>query len=107
MKSRTFRLSESDLELLKALAEERGESQSDALRFAIRNARGATQPQYEYAVVSLLQEEVADLRARLDQSQKLLDQEQRLRLAEIEHQPEVKMLEVAKKKTWRERLFGD
>lgn len=106
MKSRTFRLSESDMELLKDLAEKRGESQSDALRFAIRSAQDVMQPQCEYAVVSLLQEEVADLRARLDQSQKLLDQEQRLRLAEIEHTPEVRMLETVKKKTLRERLFG-
>ena len=38
MKSRTFRLEESDIELLKQLADSRGVSQSDAIRYAIRSA---------------------------------------------------------------------
>lgn len=41
MKSKTFRLDESDIELLKQLAADRGESQSDALRYAIQNAANA------------------------------------------------------------------
>ena len=41
MKARTFRLEDSDIELLKQLAEARGESQSDAIRFAIQNAASA------------------------------------------------------------------
>lgn len=107
MKSRTFRLEESDVELLKQLADKRGETQSEAIRFAIRNAQDATQEQYDYAVVDLLREEVLDLRERLDQAQTLIDQEQRLRLAEIEQRPEVKLIEAPRKKTWRERLFGE
>ena len=41
MKSKTFRLEESDIDLLKQLAESRGESQSDAIRYAIQNAASA------------------------------------------------------------------
>ena len=43
MKSKTFRLEESDVELLKQLADDRGVSQSDAIRFAIQNAASALQ----------------------------------------------------------------
>jgi Arc/MetJ-type ribon-helix-helix transcriptional regulator len=38
MKTKSFRLQDSDVELLEQLAEERGESQSDVIRFAIQNA---------------------------------------------------------------------
>lgn len=38
MKARTFRLEESDIERLEQLAKARGETVSDAIRFAIRNA---------------------------------------------------------------------
>ena len=41
MKSKTFRLEESDINLLKRLAESRGESQSDAIRYAIQSAASA------------------------------------------------------------------
>ena len=41
MKSRTFRLDDSDIELLKQLAESKGVSQSDAIRYAIQNSAGA------------------------------------------------------------------
>ena len=37
MKTKSFRLHESDVELLEQLAKDRGESQSDVIRFAIKN----------------------------------------------------------------------
>lgn len=41
MKSKTFRLEDSDIELLKQLADAKGISQSDAIRYAIQNAASA------------------------------------------------------------------
>lgn len=43
MKSKTFRLEDSDIELLKQLAASKGVSQSDAIRYAIQNAASALQ----------------------------------------------------------------
>jgi len=76
MKARTFRLSDSDIELLEDLANTRGESISDAIRYAIRNADNRntcnTPPGQEYG--PLLQE-IMDGRDRLQREVEVLTSE--------------------------------
>lgn len=84
MKAMTFRLEESDIELLRLVAEKLGKTQADAIRFCIRTGADNTRVQAPSGsvdetlavLVELLREQVAakdaqirDLSARLDAAQ--------------------------------------
>lgn len=84
VKAVSFRLSESDIELVKFIAERRGETQADAIRFCIRCAADEIRVRHapnasteaREALVELLREQVAakdeqirDLSVRLDAAQ--------------------------------------
>ena len=129
MKSCTFRLSESDIDLLKQIAEIRNEKQSDAIRYAIRLANKEVhtkggedvcdkdsnlENQIASIAIESLNEQLSvkdeQIKQLLNQNaelQKLIDQEQRLHLATKAESP--LLLEEKNKqgkKSFWQRLFG-
>ena len=123
MKSKTFRLEDSDIELLKQLADAKGVSQSDAIRYAIQNAASAihdeapkTEQNEPVEVVSELirqlkvkDEQIAALNTALVGAQETAKAAQVLQAkATIGELPE-KAGEAAgepPKRSWWQRLFG-
>lgn len=122
MKSRTFRLSENDIELLKQLSESRGESQSDTLRFAIHqlndaihessakdnkeDKRNADSRTFEILLSQLevKDKQIESLISQNSELQRLVDQEQKLHLASKVDSP--KLIEEKEKKSFWKRVFG-
>lgn len=128
MKSRTFRLSESDIELLKRISEERCESQSDTIRYAIHKLndeilesntkngcvaedddKNESKDETQVLSILLTQLEVKDrqIESLINQNselQRLVDQEQKLHLAMKVDAP--KKMEEAKRDSFWKRLFG-
>ena len=123
MKSRTFRLDDSDIELLKQLAESKGVSQSDAIRYAIQNSAGAIHgeaPKKEHAehgeVVSELirqltvkDEQITALNKALVSAQETAKAAQVLHAkATMGELPEAAADDVPEqpRRSWWQRLFG-
>lgn len=110
MKSKTFRLSEGDLEQLKYICSERGCSQSDAIRSAIQNEadaiRSGERPEESeeshemvFALVGQLavkDEQIAALNRALEAAQETA------KAAQVLHAQERKAIESAEQKSrWR------
>ena len=119
MKSKTFRLEDSDIELLKQLAASKGVSQSDAIRYAIQNAASALQgeiPRDEQSepgeVVSELirqlkvkDEQIAALNQALVGAQETAKAAQVLQAQAVMGElPEA--TEEPQKKSWWQRIFS-
>lgn len=110
MKSVTFRLDESDVDLLKLVAAKRGESQADAIRFCIRSAADATrekdapgtQADGLAELVALLRDQLAAKDGQISRLQDALDAAQETaKAAQILHAQERAALESAEQKAER------
>lgn len=93
MKSRTFRLSESDLDLLESYASDHGISQAEAIRFAIQNLGSAIHGKQasESMAMSVLvdqlavkDKQIADLSAALVSAQDTVKAAQALHAANVQ-----------------------
>lgn len=110
MKSVTFRLDESDVDLLKLIAAKRGESQADAIRFCIRNTADAIREQDATGaqgeamteLVALLRDQLAAKDGQISRLQDALDAAQETaKAAQILHAQERAALESAEQKAER------
>lgn len=113
MRAMTFRLDESDIDLLKLVAAKRGESQADAIRFCIRNGADAIREQAAREVPSegleglmgLLREQLAAKDGQISRLQDALDAAQETaKAAQVLHARERAALESAEQKgvgRWR------
>ena len=110
MKSVTFRLDESDVDLLKLVAAKRDESQADAIRFCIRSAADATREQDASGaqgeamteLVALLRDQLAAKDGQISRLQDALDAAQETaKAAQILHAQERAALESAEQKAER------
>ena len=85
MKARTFRLSESDIELLERVAHERGCSNTEAIRYAIHLAGDAIQGETQDEIhepgsaVAALVAQLAVKDEQISKLQELIEHEQLLR----------------------------
>ena len=119
MKSKTFRLEDSDIELLKLIADTRGESQSDAIRYAIQNAasalQGETQKDGHNEPVEVVSELIRQLKVKDEQitalNQALVGAQETAKAAQV-LQAQAVMGELPEatgepqKKSWWQRIFS-
>lgn len=119
MKSKTFRLEESDIDLLKQIADSRGESQSDAIRYAIQNAanalHGATQKDVQNEQGEVVSELIRQLKVKDEQiaalNQALVGAQETAKAAQV-LQAQAVMGELPEatgepqKKSWWQRIFS-
>ena len=116
MKSKTFRLEDSDIALLKQIANTKGVSQSDAIRYAIQNAANAlhdeTPKEQPDEVVSELVRQLQVKDGQIEAlSQALINAQETAKAAQVLHAkstvaelPEV--VEEQPKEPWWKRIFS-
>ena len=116
MKTKSFRLQDSDVELLEQLAKDRGESQSDVIRFAIQYLANVSHNEtHNETPDEVISELIRQLKVKDEQisslNQALVNAQETAKAAQVLHAKSTigelpESTDEKPKKSWFQRLFS-